>query len=386
MTERTLSRLLRTRPLEAGALGVVAAGLLAAGAVLDPRQAFAGLLTAALFGLMLALGAAVFAAIQGVSGARWWAPVREVTASVAGTFAVPAALLGLTLLFGIPALYAWAQPEAAANHLLAAKAVWLNRPLFLARAFLVLLVWAGVIGLLRDRLHALGSGEPGAARRFTRTSVGFLLVLGPTISVAFWDWVMSLEPEWYSTMFAVYGFAGTFLGGIATVTAVALFLDARGGLPRPLSAATRHDLGKLLFGFATFWAYIWFCQYLLIWYSNIPEETPYYALRLQGGWTALFWLNPVVSFLVPFVVLLGASAKKRPTALGHAALVVILGRWLDAFVMVAPSAGPLPAIPIYAVAASLLVLAGMALAFDRLWLRGRSVARDAPLAGEAALS
>jgi hypothetical protein len=366
MTERTLSRLLRTRPLEAGALGVVAAGLLVAGAVLDPRQAFAGLLTAALFGLMLALGAAVFAAIQGVSGARWWAPVYGVTASVAGTFAVPAALLGLTLL--------------------AAKAVWLNRPLFLARALLILLVWAGVIGLLRDRLRALGSGEQGAARRFTRTSVAFLLVLGPTISVAFWDWVMSLEPEWYSTMFAVYGFAGTFLGGIATVTAVALFLDARGGLPQPLSAATRHDLGKLLFGFATFWAYIWFCQYLLIWYSNIPEETPYYALRFQGGWTALFWLNPVVSFLVPFVVLLGASAKKRPTALGHAALVVILGRWLDAFVMVAPSAGPLPAIPFYAVAASLLVLAGMALAFDRLWLRGRGVARDAPLAGEAALS
>ena len=386
MTKPALSRLLRARPLEAGAVAVGAAGVLVAGAILDPRQAFAGLLTAALFGLMLALGAAVFAAIQGVSGARWWSPVRTVTAAAAGTFAVPAALLGVTLLFGIPALYSWAQPEASANHLLAAKAVWLNRPLFLARALLVLLVWAGVIGLLRERLHALGSGTTGADRRFARTSVGFLLVLGPTISVAFWDWVMSLEPEWYSTMFAVYGFAGTFLGGIATVTAVALFLDARGGLPQPLTAATRHDLGKLLFGFATFWAYIWFCQYLLIWYSNIPEETPYYALRFQGGWTALFWLNPVLSFLVPFVVLLGSGTKKRPAALGHAALVVLLGRWLDAFVMVAPSAGPLPAIPFHAVAASLLVLAGMALAFDRFWLRGQTVTRAVPLPGEAALS
>ncbi|HQQ76433.1 MAG TPA: hypothetical protein PLB01_03685, partial [Thermoanaerobaculia bacterium] len=118
----------------------------------------------------------------------------------------------------------------------------------------------------------------------------------------------------------------------------------------------------------TFWAYIWFCQYLLIWYSNLPEETPYYALRFQGGWTALFWLNPVVSFLVPFVILLGSRAKKSPAALGQAALVVVLGRWLDAYVMVAPAVGPLPSFPAHAVAASLLVLAGMALAFDRLHL------------------
>ena len=362
-----LSRMLRAWPLEAGALGVVAAGILVAGVVLDPAQAFAGLLTAAIFGLTLALGAAVFAAIQGVSGARWWAPLRPVTASVSGAFAIPAVLLGLTLLLGLPALYAWARPEAATNHLLHAKAVWLNRPFFLARALVILLAWAGLIALLRDRLRAVESGAVEAAPRFVRASIVFLVLLGPTISVAFWDWVMSLEPEWFSTMFAVYGFAGTFLGGIATVTAVALFLDARGMLPRPLSEAARHDLGKLLFGFATFWAYIWFCQYLLIWYSNIPEETPYYALRFQGGWTALFWLNPVLSFLVPFVILLGSGAKKAPAALGNAALVVVLGRWLDAYVMVAPSGGPLPSFPIYAVAASLLVLAGMFLVFDRLY-------------------
>ena len=379
MSGPALSRLLRAGPLEAGAVGALSAGVLVAGAFLDPSQTFAGLLTAALFGLMLALGAAVFAAIQGVSGARWWTPLRMVTAAAAGTLAVPAILLGATLLLGMPALYSWARPEAAASHLLAAKAVWLNRPLFLARALVILLAWLGLVGLLRNRLRALESGAPGAASRFARASVGFLVVLAPTISVAFWDWAMSLEPEWFSTMFAVYGFAGTFLGGIAFVTAVALFLDARGHLPQPLSPATRHDLGKLLFGFAMFWAYIWFCQYLLIWYSNLPEETPYYALRFQGGWTALFWLNPLLSFLVPFVILLGSGAKKAPAALGHAALVVVLGRWLDAYVMVAPAAGPLPSFPIYAVAASLLVLAGMFLAFDRLYFRAR------PLAGQHAL-
>lgn len=376
MTGPGLSRLLAARPLEAGAFSLLAAGFLAAGAILDPPQAFAGLLTAALFGLTLALGAAVFAAIQGVSGARWWTPVRAVASSAAGTLAVPAVLLAATLALGLTVLYPWARPEAAANHLLAAKALWLNRPFFLARALAILLVWLGFVGLLRNRIRAVESGEAGAAPRFARASVGFLLAVAPTISVAFWDWAMSLEPEWFSTMFAVYGFAGTFLGGIAVVTAVALFLDARGRLPQPLSPATRHDLGKLLFAFATFWAYIWFCQYLLIWYSNLPEETPYYALRFQGGWTALFWLNPVVSFLVPFVILLGARAKKSPAALGQAALVVVLGRWLDAYVMVAPAAGPLPSFPVHAVAASLLVLAGMALAFDRLYF---SRAVEAPM-------
>jgi hypothetical protein len=378
MTGPALSRLLRLRPLEAGALGLLLAGVLVAGVFLDPSQAFAGLLTAAVFGLTLALGTAVFAAIQGVSGARWWAPVRMVTASAAGTLAVPAVLLGATLALGLPTLYPWARPEAATNHLLAAKAVWLNRPFFLARALVILLAWLGLVGLLRNRLRALESGDAGAAPSFARASVGFLVVLAPTISVAFWDWAMSLEPAWFSTMFGVYAFAGTFLGGIASVTAVALFLDAHGRLPRPLSPETRHDLRKLLFGFAIFWAYIWFCQYLLIWYSNLPEETPYYALRFQGGWAALFWLNPVVSFLIPFVILLGSRAKKSPAALGQAALVVVAGRWLDAYVMVAPPAGPLPAFPIYAVAASLLVLAGMALTFDRLHFPRTVEARIVP--------
>ena len=184
MTGPALSRLLRARPLEAGALGLLAAGVLVAGLFLDPPQAFAGLLTAALFGLMLALGAAVFAAIQAVSGARWWAPVRTVASSAAGTLAVPAVLLGATLVLGLTALYPWARPEAAANHLLAAKAVWLNRPFFLARALAILLVWGGLVGLLRNRIRAVESGEAGAAPRFARASVGFLLVLAPTISVA----------------------------------------------------------------------------------------------------------------------------------------------------------------------------------------------------------
>jgi len=364
-----LGGLIRARAGEFAVPAAVGIGVLAYGAAANPRDAFPGLLTAALFGLTVALGGAVFAAIQGVSGARWWAPVRPVASALAGTLAVPGVALFLTLVLGLRTLYPWARPGAAAvSHALHAKAVWLNPSFFLARALVVLVLWMALASLLRDRLAAL-DGRPSAEanRAFARASVLFLLLLAPTLSAASWDWAMSLEPEWYSTMFSVYIFSGTFLGGIAAVAVLAIWLDRRGLLGRRLAPETLHDLGKLLFAFGTFWAYIWFCQYLLIWYSNLPEETPYFARRLTGGWTLLFWLNPVLNFGVPFAALLSARVKRRPGFLAQVALVVLLGRWLDSYLLIAPAGSPLPSFPVYAVVATLLLVPGMLLLFSRLF-------------------
>jgi hypothetical protein len=254
------------------------------------------------------------------------------------------------------------------SHALHAKAVWLNPSFFLARALVVLVLWMALASLLRDRLAALDRRPSAEANRaFARASVLFLLLLAPTLSAASWDWAMSLEPEWYSTMFSVYIFSGTFLGGIAAVAVLAIWLDRRGLLGRRLAPETLHDLGKLLFAFGTFWAYIWFCQYLLIWYSNLPEETPYFARRLTGGWTLLFWLNPVLNFGVPFAALLSARVKRRPGFLAQVALVVLLGRWLDSYLLIAPAGSPLPSFPVYAVVATLLLVPGMLLLFSRLF-------------------
>jgi len=364
-----LGGLIRARAGELAVPAAVGIGVLAYGAAANPRDAFPGLLTAALFGLTVALGGAVFAAIQGVSGARWWAPVRPVASALAGTLAVPGVALFLTLVLGLRTLYPWARPGAAAvSHALHAKAVWLDPSFFLARALVVLVLWMALASLLRDRLAAL-DGRPSAEanRAFARASVLFLLLLAPTLSAASWDWAMSLEPEWYSTMFSVYIFSGTFLGGIAAVAVLAIWLDRRGLLGRRLAPETLHDLGKLLFAFGTFWAYIWFCQYLLIWYSNLPEETPYFARRLTGGWTLLFWLNPVLNFGVPFAALLSARVKRRPGFLVQVALVVLLGRWLDSYLLIAPAGSPLPSFPVYAVVATLLLVPGMLLLFSRLF-------------------
>lgn len=337
--------------------------LLAVGIVADPARAYGGLLTASLFGLTLALGGLVFLAINGLSGARWSGPVAPVASALGATLLVPSALLVVTLPLGLTALYPWARSGAQAVPAIAGKAAWLNPPFFLARALIVLLVWAAAGAFLRERLAA--GNDVASRRRFARASGVFIVLLGPTLSVAFWDWAMSLEPEWFSTMFAVYGFAGTYLGGIAAVTVLALWLDERGQLPVRLTSDTLHDLGKLLFAFSTFWAYIWFCQYLLIWYSNLPEETPYYALRLSGSWSTLFWLNAVLNFGVPFAALLPAKVKRSRAVLGQVAVVVLLGRWLDSYLHVGPAVGPLPSFPVYAVAATLALLAGMGIALSR---------------------
>jgi hypothetical protein len=364
-----LGGLIRARAGEFAVPAAVGICVLAYGAAANPRDAFPGLLTAALFGLTVALGGAVFAAIQGVSGARWWAPVRPVASALAGTLAVPGTALFLTLVLGLRTLYPWARPGAAAvSHALHAKAVWLNPSFFLVRALVVLVLWMALASLLRDRLAVLdGRPSADANRAFARASVLFLLLLAPTLSAASWDWAMSLEPEWYSTIFSVYIFSGTFLGGIAAVAVLAIWLDRRGLLGRRLAPETLHDLGKLLFAFGTFWAYIWFCQYLLIWYSNLPEETPYFARRLTGGWTLLFWLNPVLNFGVPFAALLSARVKRRPGFLAQVALVVLLGRWLDSYLLIAPAGSPLPSFPVYAVVATLLLVPGMLLLFSRLF-------------------
>lgn len=366
------------RPLapSSGLLAVlVAAGVVGSGVAvaLNPAEGWTGLLTAGLFGVTLALGGALFLAIQVVSGARFWFPLRGVPLRLAATLPVPLAAVGVALVFGRETLYPWARAAAVeASTLLQAKRAWLNGPLFLARAVVIAVVWLALVGALRSALAALARNpSPEARQRLVRTSLVFLPVFALTLSLAAWDWGMSLEPEWFSTMYGVLLFAGTFQGGIAAVSVLALLLDRQGKLDAPLGEDARHDLGKLLFAFSVFWAYIWFCQYLLIWYANLPEETGHYVARFGGGWTTLFFLNPILCFVLPFVTLLGQPAKRDPSRLYQVALAVLAGRFVDTYLLVAPSQGPVPAVPLAAVCATVAVLAGMRL----LWERDRPPSR-----------
>ena len=170
-----------------------------------------------------------------------------------------------------------------------------------------------------------------------RLSALFIAVFGVTFWLASFDWIMSLEPHWYSSLFAIYNFAGLFLGGLAAITILVVWLRRLGPFRSTLNESHLHDLGKLVFAFSTFWMYIWFCQYMLIWYANIPEETIYFVRRAQGTRLPLFLTTMILNWAVPFLVLLPKRTKRNPLTLVQVSVVILLGRWLDLYLMTFPA-------------------------------------------------
>ena len=340
--------------------------VLAAGLVLQPQRALSGILTAGVYGAQISIGALVFTTLLVITGAKWWRPVRPDFLTIARTVAVPGLVVLLVAVLGLPVLYKWAAPGAMDhNHLLHGKIGWLNKPFFIARVVAVIGIWLLLVKAIGGAVER-HMARPTVATRTTLTRLGALgiVLLGLTISVAFWDWTMSLEPEWFSNMYGVYGFAGALQGGIAAAAALSIY-NSRKHPERRIGPATLHDYGKLLFGFSMFWAYIWFCQYMLIWYANLPEEVTHYITRGAGGWGVLYWLNPIVSFVIPFLVLLSARAKKKEAVLLQVSIIVLIGRWIDIFMLVEPSVSPQLVLPLYGVVATICVVAAMLLVASR---------------------
>jgi len=336
--------------------------VLAIGLVLQPQRALSGILTAGVYGAQIAIGALVFTCLLIVTGAKWWRPVRRDFLAIARMVAVPGLAVLLVAVLGLPVLYKWAAPGVMdTNHLLHGKMGWLNKPFFIARVVAVIGIWLLLVNAIGGAV-ARHMARPTTATRTKLTRLGALgiVLLGLTISVAFWDWTMSLEPEWFSNMYGVYGFAGALQGGIAAAAALSIY-NSRKHPERRIGPATLHDYGKLLFGFSMFWAYIWFCQYMLIWYANLPEEVTHYITRGAGGWGVLYWLNPIVSFVIPFLVLLSARPKKKEAVLLQVSIIVLVGRWIDIFMLVEPSTSPHLVLPLYGVVATICVVAAMLL-------------------------
>jgi hypothetical protein len=309
---------------------------LAAGMSQAPERLWFDLLLDSYYLLSLGLGALVFVAVQYVTSAGWSVGLRRVPEAMAAI--LPVAAVGLVaVLLARPSLYPWTGAESAAAPPL--REAWLTRPFFLVRAAVYLAAWV-VFGFALVRTSRLQDrdGDPAYTRRNVGLSAAFLVVFGVTFWLASGDWLMSLEPEWASTIFAVYQFAGLFLGGLAGIILLAACLRWLGPFRQVFRGDHVHDLGKLLFGFSTFWAYLWFCQLLLIWYVNNPEEVTYFTRRLDGAWRPLFFLNLVLNWGVPFLVLLPRWTKRQPGVLATVCLVVLAGRWLDLYVGILPSA------------------------------------------------
>ncbi len=314
------------------------------GLLWTPQRTWANILLLSYYLVGLGLGGLLIVALHYVTGARWSVPLRRVPESLTAVLPVGAAGIMAVLLFR-PSLYPWLitadqVPDSPLGHL------WLNRPFFLLRALIYLAVWMAFAAAI-VRTSRRQDREHDAAPTWTniRLSAAFLVVFGVTCWLASSDWIMSLEPKWSSTIFGVYNFAGIFLTSLAAVTLLALWLQRHGPLSAAVTKDHFHDLGTLLFGFSSFWMYIWFCQYLLIWYANQTEETEYYIHRWQGAWPVLMLLDVVLNWGIPFLVLLFRAAKCSPGVLGVVCLLVLIGRWFDLFVMIFPSQQNGTAIP-----------------------------------------
>jgi hypothetical protein len=307
---------------------------LAAGLVLQPQRTWMAILVASNYLVGLGLGGLLLVALHYVTGARWSAPLQRVPEAM--TAILPVAAVGLLAVFICrPSLYPWSEPSFSSSSTSPLYRLWLNRSFFLVRALVYLGLWL-IFAELVVRNSRRQEREPGTAptARNIRLSAAFLVVFGITCWLASYDWIMSLELGWASTIFGVYNFAGLFLSGLAAVALLVVWLRRHNPLRAVLSEDHLQNLGTLLFAFSSFWMYTWFCQYLLIWYVNNPEETAYYRQRWHGYWPALLFLDLVFNWGIPFLVLLFRSAKRNPGVLGTVAVVILAGRWVDLSLMI----------------------------------------------------
>jgi hypothetical protein len=322
----------------AALLGALACAMLGAA---NPKQFFFSWLVAFLFVLSLALGALFFVLIQYASQGSWGIVLRRIGETVFATLPVMAALF-LPLLLGLRDLYSWSVPGAAEHDaLLRWKAPFLNVPFFLIRAVIYFGCWS-FIALLYYRLSRAqdATGDPAIAARLRRLAGPAIIVLALTQTFASIDWIMSLTPHWYSTIFGVYFFAGSFVGFIALLSVVAVAMRAAGLLDAVINAEHLHDVGKFLFAFTAFWAYIAFSQFFLIWYANLPEETIWYQARLEGSWRTVSILLMAGHFGAPFLFLMGRAVKRRGWTLAIGGAWLLVMHFVDLYWMVMPTLHP----------------------------------------------
>lgn len=325
-------------------LALFGAAVLAAGALVAPERVWPALLVAGLFTAGLGLAGLFYVALHYTTGARWDVALRRVAEALAGLAPAGSLLAVVAVVAGGTVLYPWFEHDAGGGYAFGPfKTLWLTPAFFVGRSVLYAGVWTGFAMSFRSlarRQDAEGDPAGRLRRRATAISAAFLPVFAVTVTLAFVDWVMALEPHWYSTIYGVYHFAGLFVAGLAALILLAVRLRSAGPLAGVVSAEHLHDLGKLLFAMATFWAYIWFSQYMLIWYGNLAEEAGYFTLRSEGAWAPLFWVNPIVNWAVPFLVLLPVRSKRSPKLLAQVSGLLLAGHALDLYLAVYPPLHP----------------------------------------------
>lgn len=313
---------------------VIGALVFAAGLVVDPARAWNNYLIGFYMFLCFGLFGLFFTAVHHAVNAQWWIVTRRVAEGFMAYLPV-ALILFAGVLIGAKYIFDWADGSVAGDP---AKFRWLSLPWFGVRHVVFFFVWL----LLARKLTSLSlqqdaTGDAQLSRKMINWSIVILPVFAGTFSLACFDLLMSLQPKWYSTLFAVYGFAGLFQSGIALLIIVTIVLKRQGALAQAVTPSHLKDLATLLFAFTIFMCYIGFSQYMLIWYANLPEETIFFLRRQEGGWEYLFVALPILKFVIPFFGLLSQAVKKNENLLLTVCAVVIVGQFADIYWLVMPA-------------------------------------------------
>ncbi|MFV8325041.1 quinol:cytochrome C oxidoreductase [Flavobacterium sp. ZS1P14] len=306
------------------------------------NKPWASLYVACIFFMLMAMGVLAFYAIQQVAQAGWSPVLFRVMQGITAYLPVGSVVFFVILIicglhiFPSNSIFIWLDPEVVAHDkIIANKSGYLNFPFWIVRAAIFLAGW----NLYRyfSAKNCLAQDQANddlAYKKNFNISAGFLVFFIVTESIMSWDWIMSIDPHWSSTLFGWYVFASFFVSGITMIAMVTLYLKSRGYLEH-VNTSHIHDLAKFMFGISVFWTYLWFSQFMLIWYANIPEEITYFVTRIQL-YNLPFFGAVVMNFLFPILILVNTDFKRITWILVMAGMVILLGHYIDFFNMIMP--------------------------------------------------
>ena len=307
------------------------------------NRPWSALYVAAFFFMMIALGALAFYAIQFAAQAGWSPLLFRVMEGITA-YLLPGALIVLAIAvasgtIGHYNLFIWMDPDVVAHDkLIQGKSDWLNLPWFIIRGLIFISGWCLYRHFARKFSIAQDNAEDGDDRYFKksfRISAAFLVFYIYTESMMSWDWIMSVDPHWFSTLFGWYVFASMIVSAVTVIAMVTMYLKGKGLLPQ-VNNSHIHDLAKFMFGFSIFWTYLWFSQFMLIWYSNIPEEVTYFVTRIQD-YNLPFFGMLVLNFIFPLLMLMNSDFKRVNWFVVMAGIVILFGHYIDIFNMIMPA-------------------------------------------------
>ncbi len=309
------------------------------------NRPWSALYVSVLFFMAIALGAAFFLCIQYVTQAGWSVVVQRVMEGIVVFIPIGGIIILIIFLASglhMNHIFHWmvegiTDPNSENyDSIIAGKSGYLNFPFFFVRAIIYIVGWTWFMKVIRKNSLAQDASPQGNKfwKRNFNMSAAFLVFFGITSSTGAWDWIMSLDPHWFSTLFGWYVFSGMFVTSVTVMAMITIYLKNKGLMPQ-VNDSHLHDLTKFMFAISIFWTYLWFSQFLLIWYSDIPEEVTYYMARFDDYKTPFFTML-VLNFVCPLLILINSDFKRIPWFILFAGILIIIGHWLDIFVMVMP--------------------------------------------------